>query len=241
MIGCLIFGSLAAMGIARAIHRHRYTAVGAAAGTAAGTTAGTATTAAGRLGRPGRGRPRRVRRLPRAGPRWGRLSGLGADSDRGGGGAASGSSCARILEHVRATPAQERVIGAAFEEFRDEMKQDVGGEGRRTRQGDGRGAPPPHLRRRGAGRAVRAPRHDHGERRASRSSAWWPRFTTRSSRSSASGWPSWSSGGRASVVRGAGNSATLVSCTPWRLRVLCIDDDVRLYELLAALPRARTA
>ncbi|MFL5303903.1 MAG: periplasmic heavy metal sensor [Polyangia bacterium] len=39
-----------------------------------------------------------------------------------------------VLEHVRATPAQERVIGAAFEEFRDEMKRASGGEGRRSRQ-----------------------------------------------------------------------------------------------------------
>jgi len=39
-----------------------------------------------------------------------------------------------ILEHVRATPAQERAIGAAFEEFRDELKRVGGGEGRRSRQ-----------------------------------------------------------------------------------------------------------
>jgi uncharacterized membrane protein len=39
----------------------------------------------------------------------------------------------RVLEHVRATPAQERVISAAVEEFRDELKKNVGGEGRRTR------------------------------------------------------------------------------------------------------------
>jgi uncharacterized membrane protein len=39
-----------------------------------------------------------------------------------------------ILEHVRATPAQERIIGAAVEEFADELKKTTGGEGRRSRQ-----------------------------------------------------------------------------------------------------------
>ncbi|HXU06309.1 MAG TPA: hypothetical protein VN903_35380 [Polyangia bacterium] len=40
----------------------------------------------------------------------------------------------RVLSHVRATPAQERAVGAAFDEFRDEMKKLGGGEGRRSRQ-----------------------------------------------------------------------------------------------------------
>ena len=39
-----------------------------------------------------------------------------------------------VLSHVRATPAQERTIGAAFEEFRDDMKKLGGGEPRRSRQ-----------------------------------------------------------------------------------------------------------
>ena len=39
-----------------------------------------------------------------------------------------------MLSHVRATPAQERAIGAAFEEFRDDMKKLGGGEARRSRQ-----------------------------------------------------------------------------------------------------------
>jgi hypothetical protein len=39
-----------------------------------------------------------------------------------------------ILEHVRATPAQERVVTGAFEEFREELKKNTGGEGRRTRK-----------------------------------------------------------------------------------------------------------
>ena len=93
-----------------------------------------------------------------------------AASDRGGAGAGKRFFVRRILEHVRATPAQERVIGAAVEEFRDEVKKNVGGEGRRSRKEIVGGAPPPHLRRRAARRAVRPPRHHHGERRARRSS-----------------------------------------------------------------------
>jgi len=59
---------------------------------------------------------------------WGGFPGFG------GGGLRKRFVVRAILEHVRATPAQERVIGAAFEEFRDEMKRAGGGEGRRTRQ-----------------------------------------------------------------------------------------------------------
>jgi hypothetical protein len=40
----------------------------------------------------------------------------------------------RVLEQIRATPAQERVVAAAVEEFRDEMKKATGGEARRSRQ-----------------------------------------------------------------------------------------------------------
>jgi hypothetical protein len=39
-----------------------------------------------------------------------------------------------ILRRVNATPAQERAIGAAVEEFRDDMKKVGGGEARRSRQ-----------------------------------------------------------------------------------------------------------
>jgi hypothetical protein len=39
-----------------------------------------------------------------------------------------------VLSHVRATPAQERTIGAAFEEFRGDVKKLGGGEARRSRQ-----------------------------------------------------------------------------------------------------------
>jgi uncharacterized membrane protein len=40
----------------------------------------------------------------------------------------------RVLSHVQATPAQERVIGAAFEEFREDLKKLGNGETRRSRQ-----------------------------------------------------------------------------------------------------------
>jgi uncharacterized membrane protein len=39
-----------------------------------------------------------------------------------------------VLSHVRATPAQERAIGVAFEEFREDMKKAGGGEAKRSRQ-----------------------------------------------------------------------------------------------------------
>ncbi len=133
MIGCLIFGGLAAMSIARAIHHRRMCAAWGGGGCHGGW----------RHGWHGRGFP----------GGWGRFDEepveLGGapypDGGWGGGGLGSfagfGSGRMRkrfvvraVLEHVRATPAQERVIGAAFEEFRDEMKRASGGEGRRSRQ-----------------------------------------------------------------------------------------------------------
>ncbi|HEY4393989.1 MAG TPA: hypothetical protein VGP64_08005 [Polyangia bacterium] len=60
--------------------------------------------------------------------------GLGGGFGPGQGRGAKRFFVRRILEHVRATPAQERVITAAFEEFRDELKKGVGGEGRRSRK-----------------------------------------------------------------------------------------------------------
>ena len=76
---------------------------------------------------------------------------------------------------VRATPAQERVIGAAVEEFRDELKKNVGGEGRRTRQEIVEA-----LRRStfdGVLLGEQFARHDTIlENGASRSSAWSPRL-----------------------------------------------------------------
>jgi uncharacterized membrane protein len=40
----------------------------------------------------------------------------------------------RLIDHVRATPEQERRIAEAFRDFRDEMKKVGDGEGRRSRQ-----------------------------------------------------------------------------------------------------------
>ena len=134
MIGCLIFGGLAAMGIARVIHHRRMCGWGGGCH--------------GRMhhgwgggwhgGHPGYN----------GGRGWGALddeerADFGGPSffgERFGGFPPFGGRMRKrfvvraILEHVRATPAQERVIGAAFEEFRDEMKRAGGGEGRRSRQ-----------------------------------------------------------------------------------------------------------
>ena len=136
MIGCLIFGSLAAMGIARAIHHRRFYG-GCHGGGYGGGWHGHRHW----HGWHGGGDPREG---------WGgfdhedhgEFRSPFADADfRGLGGFGPGRSggrkrfiVRRILEHVRATPAQERVVSAAVEEFRDEVKKNVGGEGRRTRK-----------------------------------------------------------------------------------------------------------
>jgi len=126
MIGCLIFGGLAAMGVARAIHRHHaYMAWGG----------GCHGARHHRWGWPGHGGG------------WGAMDdgeavemGGFPHNDTGWGGGFGGGRMRKrfvvraIIEHVRATPAQERAIGAAFEEFRDELKRVGGGEGRRSRQ-----------------------------------------------------------------------------------------------------------
>jgi Spy/CpxP family protein refolding chaperone len=133
MIGCLIFGSLAAMGIARAIHRHHHMAWGGGChgrwhhgwhGHRGGW---------GGWGGLDEGERAEFGGFPEEGPRWGGFPGFGADF-AGGGRMRKRFVVRAVLEHVRATPAQERVIGAAFEEFRDEMKRVGGGEGRRSRQ-----------------------------------------------------------------------------------------------------------
>jgi uncharacterized membrane protein len=122
MIGCLIFGGLAAMGIARAIHRHHHACMAWGRGCHGGSWR---------------------HHWGGEGPEWGGFpdaphndTGWGGFGFPGfGGGRMRKRFVVRaILEHVRATPAQERAIGAAFEEFRDEMKRAGGGEGRRTRQ-----------------------------------------------------------------------------------------------------------
>ena len=164
MIGCLIFGSLAAMSIARAFH-HRHFYGGCHGGGWHGHRHW--------HGWHGGGGPD-----PRGG--WGSFDhedhgefrspfadadfrGLGGFG-RGGMGAGKRFFVRRILEHVRATPAQERVISAVVEEFRDELGEERGGRGAPHAQRDRGGAPPQHLRRRAFGRTVRPPRHDLGER-----------------------------------------------------------------------------
>jgi uncharacterized membrane protein len=72
------------------------------------------------------------------GPEWGESAGgdEGWGSALGGGPRGWGKRffIRRIIEHVRATPEQERRIAGAVREFRDEMEKVGSGEGRRTRQ-----------------------------------------------------------------------------------------------------------
>lgn len=126
MIGCLILGGLAAMGVSRALHRRAYAAWGGGCH--------------GRLhhdwhgwhGRQpgGWGAYDGEERADFDGPSFAGFGGFPAF----GGRLRKRFVVRAVLEHVRATPAQERVIGAAFDEFRDEMKRAAGGEGRRSRQ-----------------------------------------------------------------------------------------------------------
>jgi hypothetical protein len=137
MIGCLIFGSLAAMGIARAIHHRRFYGGGCGGGWHGGGWHGHRHWHGFDGGRDPRDEWGSFDREDSA-----EFRSPFADADfRGLGGFGPGRSFGgkrffvrRILEHVRATPAQERVVGAAVEEFRDEVKKNVGGEGRRSRK-----------------------------------------------------------------------------------------------------------
>ena len=135
MIGCLIFGSLAAMGIARAIHHRRF--YGGCHGGGGGWHGHRhwhgwhgGGRPARRLGR--RSTTRTTASSVRPSPTPTFAAWAASEPGRAGGG--KRFFVRRILEHVRATPAQERVISAAVEEFRDELKKNVGGEGRRTRK-----------------------------------------------------------------------------------------------------------
>jgi len=127
MIGCWIVGGLAAIGVAKALRHRRF---------------------CGGWGGGG------------CHPHWGGWHGGGRygrgqfeafDQDEGadfrspfGGGAFPGFGPGRargkrffirsVLEQLRATPAQERVVAAAVEEFGDEMKKATGGEARRSQQ-----------------------------------------------------------------------------------------------------------
>jgi Spy/CpxP family protein refolding chaperone len=130
MIGCLIFGSLAAMGIARAIHR-RHACMGWGGGGYGRWHHGWHH---GWPGYRGSWSPPDDQEAFELGAGPGFDGPWGGFPPFGGGRMRKRFVVRAILEHVRATPAQERAIGAAFEEFRDEMKRAAGGEGRRSRQ-----------------------------------------------------------------------------------------------------------
>jgi len=129
MIGCLIAGGLAMFAISRVIHARRWHG---------GWGGGCGWRHHGWHGGP-------------HGHHWGRRGwggGFGPDDDDSwgatfrdggpegwGGGIRSKRVFIRsVLSHVNATPAQERAIGAAFDEFRGDMKKVGGGETRRSRQ-----------------------------------------------------------------------------------------------------------
>jgi hypothetical protein len=129
MIGCLIAGGLAMFVISRVLHARRWHGGWGGCGW----------------------RHHRWHGGPH-GHHWGQRGwggGLGPDDDdswgatfRDGGGPEGWGGDLRgkrffirsVLSRVDATPAQERAIGAAFEEFRGDMKKLGGGETRRSRQ-----------------------------------------------------------------------------------------------------------
>jgi|HubBroStandDraft_2_1064218.scaffolds.fasta_scaffold250210_2 hypothetical protein len=133
MIGCLIFGSLAAMGVARALHHRRFCGGGGWGGGGwhgyghshfGGGYGGGGPFARGEWGSSDYEEGADFRM-----PFGGGFPGFGAM--RGGG---KRFFIRRLLDQIRATPAQERVVASAVEEFRDEMKKATGGEARRSRQ-----------------------------------------------------------------------------------------------------------
>jgi hypothetical protein len=134
MIGCVILGSLAAMGIARAFHHRRFYGGGCGGGGWHHRHWHRHGWGGGPYSRDEWGSFDRDDsaefRSPFADADWRGLGGFGAGGSFGG----KRFFVRRILEHVRATPAQERVVSAAVEEFRDELKKNTGGEGRRTRK-----------------------------------------------------------------------------------------------------------
>ena len=128
MIGCLIAGGLVVFALSRVMHARRWHHGWGGCGPRHG----------GWHGGP---------HGHHFGPRgWG---GSGPEPDDGGWGATFGDGDSdpwergargkrffirSVLARVRATPAQERAIGEAFEEFRADMKKVGGGETRRSRE-----------------------------------------------------------------------------------------------------------
>jgi hypothetical protein len=125
MIGCLIAGGLALFAFSRLIHARRWAHGGGGCGRRHGGWHGGWHGHHGGYGWGGYG--------PDDGDPWG----PSFHNDNGGweGGLSGKRFFLRsILRRVNATPAQERAIGAAVQEFRDDMKKVGGGEARRSRQ-----------------------------------------------------------------------------------------------------------
>ena len=133
MIGCLIAGGLMVFALSRFIHMRRWHhGWGGGCGMRHGGWHGGFR--GGPWGRRGWGGPG-----PDGDEGWGAsLHGHGHGDDGGDPweGAVRGKRyfIRSVLSRVNATPAQERAIGVAFEEFRDDMKKLGGGETRRSRQ-----------------------------------------------------------------------------------------------------------
>jgi hypothetical protein len=132
MLGCLIAGGLAMFVISRVIHARRWHhAWGGGCGLRHGGWHGGGHGGWhggwGRHGWGGHG--------PDGGDDWGVSLGDDGGGEGWGGGVRGKRFFIRsVLSRVQATPAQERAIGVAFEEFRNDMKKLGGGEARRSRQ-----------------------------------------------------------------------------------------------------------
>ena len=127
MIGCLIAGGLALFAVSRFIHARRW---GYGCGRRhGGWHHGWHGHHWGHGGWGGHGHG------PDEGDPWGPSFQFHNDND-GWGGRMSGKRAfiRAVLRRVNATPAQERAIGDAVEEFREDMKKLGGGETRRSRQ-----------------------------------------------------------------------------------------------------------
>jgi len=128
MIGCLIAGGLALFAFSRLIHARRWGHAWGGCGRHHG-------------GWHGHGHHWGHREWGGHGPDYGSDDGdpWGPSFHNDNNGWEGGLSGKRffvrsVLRRVNATPAQERAIGAAVEEFRDDMKKLGGGEARRSRQ-----------------------------------------------------------------------------------------------------------
>ena len=131
MIGCLIAGGLMMFAVSRLIHARRWHhAWGGGCGPRHGGWHGGGHGGWhggwGRHGWGGHGPD---------GDDWGASLGDDGGAEGWGGGIRGKRFFIRsVLSRVQATPAQERAIGVAFEEFRNDMKKLGGGEARRSRQ-----------------------------------------------------------------------------------------------------------